>query len=85
MNNRAQSHIAFAALRQPGYGMFFVGNAIVMMADNAEHVGSTTLEEIRHLARLSLTGRVAAGAALAPGLHTDARADVKSTGAGGTQ
>jgi MFS family permease len=38
MTTSAQSHVAFAALRQPGYGMFFVGNAIVMMADNAEHV-----------------------------------------------
>jgi MFS family permease len=38
MSTSAQPHVAFAALRQPGYGMFFVGNAIVMMADNAEHV-----------------------------------------------
>ncbi len=30
--------IAFAALRQPGYGVFFIGNATAMMADNAEHV-----------------------------------------------
>jgi MFS family permease len=38
MSTSAQPHVAFAALRQPGYGMFFLGNAIVMMADNAEHV-----------------------------------------------
>jgi len=32
MSTSAQPHVAFAALRQPGYGMFFLGNAIVMMA-----------------------------------------------------
>lgn len=38
MSTTTQSPVAFAALRQPGYGMFWIGNAIVMMADNAEHV-----------------------------------------------
>jgi MFS family permease len=32
------SHVAFAALRQPGFRFFFIGNASAMMADNIEHV-----------------------------------------------
>ena len=36
-------------------------------AGDAEHVGRAAFEEVRELARLRLAGRVAAGAALAPG------------------
>jgi MFS family permease len=31
-------HQSFAALRHPGFRMFFIGNAITMLADNMEHV-----------------------------------------------
>jgi hypothetical protein len=30
--------VSFAALREPGFRFFFVGNATAMMADNCEHV-----------------------------------------------
>jgi len=32
------SNQSFAALRHPGFRMFFVGNATAMLADNMEHV-----------------------------------------------
>ena len=34
----APRRVAFAAFRQRGFGMFFVGTATTMMADNIEHV-----------------------------------------------
>jgi len=34
----ASQHQSFAALRHPGFRMYFVGNASAMLADNCEHV-----------------------------------------------
>jgi MFS family permease len=36
----AEQHQSFAALRDPGFRMFFIGNATAMLADNMEHVVS---------------------------------------------
>src|SRR5262245_15626089 len=47
-------------------------------AGDAEHVGRTALEEVGELARLRFAGRIAAGAALAPGAHLRTRADIES-------
>jgi predicted MFS family arabinose efflux permease len=37
-NTPPVSHTSFAALRHPGFRMFFVGTATAMLADNIEHV-----------------------------------------------
>jgi predicted MFS family arabinose efflux permease len=37
-NTASVTHTSFAALRHPGFRMFFVGTATAMLADNIEHV-----------------------------------------------
>src|SRR5262245_10529318 len=49
---------------------------------DAEHVRRAALEEVRELLGLRLAGRVAAGAALAPGSQLGPRADVQGPGPG---
>jgi hypothetical protein len=44
---------------------------------DAQHVGSAAFKKIRHLPRLRLAGRIAAGAAFAPGAQASAGADVE--------
>ncbi len=38
MSQPAAAHQSFAALRNPGFRMYFVGTALSMLADNIEHV-----------------------------------------------